>query len=386
MDPQRPYWPGSPHTPLGDRKNSNDWNSGDAHLWSVFFGHQTFESQRDWTCRFMSEYGFQSFPEMKTIESFTAPEDRNPASFILDYHQRSQGGNRTITSYILDWFQAPESFECLTILSQLAHSLCVRYAAEHLRRIQPHCMGVLYWQINDIWPAVSWSSIDCYGRWKALHYEARRFFAPIHVSIEEKDLEQSARIHVSNQTRESADLQVVWEVTDTDGKSLLRDAIAVTVPPQSGADIAKIDCSSLLTERFSHDLLIWARVERDGTVISRNATGLARPKHLSLADPGLRTEVTEDDQGYVVKVQSDRPALYVRLSSSVEDLRFEDNYFHLHPAEPRSIRVARAGDPDANRGRSPDVAANSLADWMISRKGDEPIRAKPVGYQLQRKR
>ncbi|MGF1453061.1 MAG: glycoside hydrolase family 2 protein [Opitutales bacterium] len=385
-DPQTPYWPGSPHTPVGDRNNANDMGSGDAHLWTVFFGHQPFEKQREWTCRFMSEYGFQSLPPLKTLHSFTAPEDRNLSSYIVDYHQRSQAGNRTMGSYLLDWFPAPESLGDFATLSQLSQAFCVRYAAEHLRRLQPHCMGVLYWQINDIWPASSWSSIDCYGRWKALHYEAARFFAPVHVSIEEKLIERTARIHLSNQRRTGGDFTVAWEISDTDGKALLEGEQRIELGPQAGTDVVTLDCAPLLDNRYERDLIVWAWVREGEDVISRNATGIAKPKHLSLADPGLMVEVTDDADGPTIHLSTARPAMYVNLDTPHADAWFEDNFFALHPGEKRTVRLCRAEPRLDAEGLGRELAVTSLADYMSARASDEPLPLKPEDYRLQRKR
>jgi len=378
LDPDHVYWPSSPHSPKGDRMKTDSDGSGDTHHWSVFFGRQSIESQRNWRCRFMSEYGFQSFPELKTIESFTEPEDRTLMSRIVDYRQRSEVGNQTIFSYLIDWFQVPSDFGDTLTLSQLTHSLCVRYAAEHLRRLQPHCGGVLYWQINDIWPCASWSSIDAFGRWKSLQYEAKRFFAPVLISIEEDLLTSRARVHLSNQRADEATFLCHWQITNTDGKILWEDQKESTLGAQSGKYLGDIDATPLLRDHHAHDLMIWAWASQDGAIVSRNWAPLARPKHLTLADPQLKLEV----DGAQIRISSEKPAPYVRLSASGEDVWFDDNFFHLHPNEPRVITVTRGSAEDlANR-----LSAQSLADWMPARAADSLLALKDAGYQLQRKR
>jgi beta-mannosidase len=368
LDPGRPYWPGSAHSPVGSRAECNDDNSGDAHNWNVFFGRQSFEWQRTWQCRFMSEYGFQSFPELRTVESFTAPEDRFFMSRIMDYHQRSEVGNQAMISYLLDWFPLPQDFAATLLFTQFTQALCVRYGAEHLRRIQPRCQGVLYWQLNDIWPCASWSSIDSFGRWKTLQYEAKRFFAPILVSIEEDMRTSTARIHLSNQLLTPAVIEVRWQITDTDGVVLLENSEMVIQPPQTGSYLADLDVRPFLLTHHPHDLIVWVWGVQDGVIVSRNCAPLARPKHLSLADPVL--EVQPDGDSVVVSCR--KPALYVMLSSPEEDPIFEDNCFHLHPAEPRRFNAP------------PGTLARSLSDWMPIRTGGLPAREN--GYDLQRKR
>ncbi len=383
LDPDTAYWPSSPHSPLGDRKDCGSDLSGDTHHWSVFFGGQTFESQRTWRTRFMSEFGFQSYPELRTVESFTAPEDRVLMSRILDYHQRSEVGNRTIMSYLCDWFQPPLNFEDLLSLSQITQSLCVRYATEHLRRIQPLCGGVLYWQINDIWPCASWSSIDSFGRWKALQYDAKRFFAPVLVSIEEDLLTSRARIHVSNQRPSDATLDVGWQITDTDGKVLLEESATVNIDSQSGLYIADLDAKPLLENYHAHDLMIWAWASEGETVLSRNWVPLARPKHLSLADPQIKTEVESTPEGTVIHLSCEKPAPYVVLSLKNEDAWFDDNFFHLHPDEHRTIKVTHGPSIDVIRQQ---LNVRSLSNWMPARRTADALTPKPANYDLQRKR
>ena len=380
LDPSTPYWPGSPHTPVGKREDSNDERSGDAHLWSVFFGHETFENQRKWRCRFMSEYGFQSFPELRTVESFTAPEDRSLTSRIMDYHQRSQMGNRTIYSYLLDWFQPGAGLRENLLLTQFTHALCVRYAAEHLRRIQPHCMGVLYWQINDIWPCASWSSIDAFGRWKTLQYEARRFFAPVLVSVEEDLQRATARIHLSNQGPGEFAGIVRWEVSDTDAWVLESGSQEVVLPSQSGRYMIELHAES--PKRHPHDLMVWAWAESNGTVISRNWAPMARPKHLDLIQPAISWIISEDAIGTVIEVRSDHPACYVMLEVRDEDVWFDDNCFHLHPGEARMIRVMRGPDIEVIKQK---LYIESLADLMPRRKRGTSLLDRLANYSPARK-
>jgi beta-mannosidase len=383
LDPDTAYWPSSPHSTLGNRKDSDSDLSGDTHHWSVFFGNQSFESQRNWRTRFMSEFGFQSYPELRTVESFTAPEDRVLMSRILDYHQRSEVGNQTIFKYMCDWFQPPLNFADVLTLSQLSHSLCVRYASEHLRRIQPLCGGVLYWQINDIWPCASWSSIDSFGRWKALQYDAKRFFAPVLVSIEEDLLTSRARIHVSNQSPADGTFEVRWQISDTDGKSLLNEQATLNVASQSGQYVADLDASPLLKKYHAHDLMIWAWVSQKGMVISRNWVPLARPKHLSLADPRVKAEVEIAKDCVFIHLSCEKPAPYVFLSLTSEDAWFDDNFFHLHPGEGRTIRMTRGPAPEIVREQ---LLVRSLANWMPVRPAGNELSAKAAGYELQRKR
>ncbi len=385
-DPDTPYWPGSPHTPVGDRTDSGQAGSGDAHYWSVWFGHDPFEKQREWRCRFQSEYGFQSFPDRRTVAAFTAPNERILNSRIMDYHQRSQMGNRTIFSYALDWFPAAEGLDAQLHLSQLTQSTCVRYAAEHLRRLQPHTQGCLFWQINDLWPCASWSAMDSFMRWKVLMYEAKRFFAPVQVSLCEEPAARTVAVHLSNQQRGAGRFTVSWQITDTDGRELLAGNRALDVAAQSDQRIALLDLAPLLLPagRLPGDLLVWATASQGGQVVSRNLVSLARYKHLSLADPALTAVVGSDAQGVFVDLTCRKPALFVRLDLSEADAWWEDNHLHLHPAAPRRIRLRR-GPPLAVVREQ--LRVTSLADALPDRRAvAADLVARPATYREWEKR
>jgi len=340
-DGERPYWPCSPHTPVGDRKFFNDPASGDSHCWDVWFGGWPIEDQRRWTHRFMSEFGFQSFPEPRTVEGFTEPEDRNLTSWVMDFHQRSENrGNKTIFAYVLDWFQVPKNFEEMLWATQLVQALCIQYAAEHGRRIQPRMEGIVYWQINDIWPAATWSSIDVHGRWKALHHFAKRFFAPLAITgVEDLDARR-VEVHVSNHGPGGDELRATWRVTDCAGEVQAAGEAPVAVPSQSARQVATVDCGEALERCSRRDLLVWLALEdSDGTIVARNLVHFARPKHLLLRKPRLAAEVVREDGAAVIELSADVPAMWVRVTRRGGDLRLEDNFVHLDAGETRRLRV-----------------------------------------------
>ena len=377
-DGDTPYWPGSPHSPLGEREDSNNDSCGDAHHWDVFFGNRPFEAQRTWKCRFMSEYGFQSFPELKTVATMCDTPDHNITSRIMDYHQRCQMGNRTIFSYLLDWYQMPEDFAKTLFMSQVTQSTCVRYAAEHLRRMQPLCQGVLYWQINDIWPCASWSSIDSEGRWKVLHYEAKRFFSPVLVSLEEDLAASTVRVHVSNQRLDPLNATVTWRVTDTDGVDLLCGEGAAVCGPQSGTCLADLDCTPFFSCRRPNDLLIWAVCREGDEVLSRSCVSIVRPKHLTLANPAIAWKSGRDERGDFIELTCRRPALYVWLSFTESDALFSDNALHMLPGEIRRISVRRAPPLETI---ATQLTIMSLNDCMTGvRSADTPLASPPPGF------
>jgi len=354
--PEVPYIPGSPFTSVGDRMNASDYGSGDAHLWSVWFGNQPFEQQRTWTCRFMSEFGFQSFPAFKTIESFTEPEDRNWTSYIMDYHQRSQPGNKTIYAYMLDWFKMPKDFANAIILSQISQGMCLQFAVEHLRRIQPHNSGVLYWQINDMWPCASWSTVDCLGNWKASHYIAKRFFEPELISILDiKDNDSlsdkiisktvAMEIHVSNQTLEEQEYTVEWKLVTTDGCVVKTDSEQLTVMPQSNSLVGSMNFQDEIKEYGERNLLFFAYLKKDGVTVSNNVNFFVRPKHIELKPAKFSCDVLEQNGNeYTIAINSNVPSLWTQIE--LPNAKLSDNFFNLDGEHSNIIKVKTSAQTD----------------------------------------
>ena len=356
-DPTTPYWPSSGHTPGEGRHNCWDDTCGDAHSWSVWFGGQPIEEQRNWKFRFMSEFGFQSYPELRTIEGFTAPEDRNMVNWIMDYHQRSNSGNQKILKYALDWFKEADGFENSLIVSQMIQALCVQYAAEHARRIQGRMDGLLYWQINDLWPGATWSSIDVHGRWKALHYFARRFFAPVLLSLVEDHDTGSVGIHVSNHQPETFTGAVKWFITDAAGLVVEKGSAGACVPSQANRCVTVLACqkhreaagtAQLPLEIRNHvnipmagdrDLLVWAMLEENGMEVSRNLAWFAKPKYWKLQRPVIRREVRVIEGKPVIELQTSHAAPWTQLTLRDADATFSDNFLHLLPGSPVRVTI-----------------------------------------------
>ncbi|PJF39415.1 MAG: hypothetical protein CUN55_14415, partial [Phototrophicales bacterium] len=257
LAPQTSYWPGSPHSPCGERTNWENPNCGDTHLWAVWHGKQPFEWYRTRTDRFCSEFGFQSFPQPDVIYEITLPEDRNITSYIMEHHQRSAIGNSTIIHYMLDWFRLPTSFESLLWLSQILQGMAIKYAVEHWRRNMPHTMGTLYWQLNDMWPAPSWSSLDWKGNWKALHYMARRFYAPLLISGVEDRHTQSVGIYFTSDLQEDISAKIRWKITDLHGLEICTDGIEILMSAHSTQCVHTLNVAPYIKEYGERSLLVW---------------------------------------------------------------------------------------------------------------------------------
>jgi len=180
--PDTYYWPSSPSSGGGFDDPDNP-AKGDTHYWEVWHGGVPFTTYRQKRFRFCSEYGFESFPSMKTIRTFAREEDMNCFSRVMENHQKCRGGNGKILRYLADNYLYPATFENLVYASQLLQADAIKYGVEHFRRQRGYCMGSTYWQFNDCWPVASWSSVDCFGRYKALHYAARKFYAPVAMGL-----------------------------------------------------------------------------------------------------------------------------------------------------------------------------------------------------------
>lgn len=339
LNPDALYWPGSPHNPI-DRKDFNSPTAGDAHLWQVWHGRQPFEWYQTCQHRFNSEFGFQSLPEPKTIESFTLPEDRNLCSWVMERHQRSPIGNSAIIQAMMDWFQMPNSFENMSWLSQILHGLAMKFGVEHWRRSMPRGMGTMYWQLNDCWPVVSWSSIDYFGRWKATHYMARNFYSPILISGLPDADKKTAEIHVTSDLQTPCEGIVSWTLTDLDGQTLNSGELTQVFAPIANTPVTTLNLEKELTQHDPKTLLLWLKLKIAGKEVSENLLLFARPKHLELKRPNIRMSLsTTDNRTFTATLETDKPALWVWITKQGTDAKFSDNFFALKPGDTKTLKI-----------------------------------------------
>ncbi len=353
LAPQTAYWPGSPHSPIGDRDDHMNPNAGDTHLWGVWHGKQPFEWYHTRPDRFVSEFGFQSFPEPATVYEYTLPQDRNITSYVMEHHQRSGIGNSTIIHYLLDWFRLSTSFDGTLWLSQILQGMAMKYAVEGWRRNMPRSMGALYWQLNDMWPAPSWSSLDWKGNWKALHYMARRFFAPLLLTGVEDEAGGTVQIHATNDQRVEGVGEAEYILTTAQGSTLEHGTFPVRVTAGTTTVVGTVDVRRWLETYSPRDVLLWVTLRVDGAIISEDLVTFCRPKHLELTQPSITMAVhTVADGEFDVLLTTDAAALYVWLELS--GATFADNFVHLRPGATKTIRV-RAADVT-------DLKVRSLVD------------------------
>lgn len=348
-DPNTFYWPASPSSG-GSFDQPNDPNRGDVHYWDVWHGNKAFTDFRNYHFRYVSEFGFQSFPNVKTIESFTEPGDRNIFSYVMEKHQRNKVANGKIVNYLSQTYLYPTNFNVLVYASQLLQAEAIRYGVEHWRRNRGRCMGAIYWQLNDCWPVASWSSIDYFGRWKALHYYAKRFFAPIMISCCEEGtltqnenvnaescvIKKSAQLSVANETLSDITGIVKWELRDTDAQVITEGSSSISVPALKSVWLEKIDFddASLYENYFSYSFLHEGSIASSGTVL------FCAPKHFRFKNPDLTYRIEGDS----IIVKAACYAKSVEIDCSDTDIKLSDNYFDMNAGE-KVVRIIE-GKPD----------------------------------------
>ncbi len=338
-DPTRSFWPSSPCGGRGDYSdNWHDDSRGDMHYWQVWHSGKSFDAYYDVVPRFCSEFGYQSFPSIETIRTY-APEDQfNVTAPIMEHHQRNPGGNSKITEMFTRYFRMPDGFANFVYLSQVQQGLAIKTAVEHWRHLRPICMGTLYWQLNDLWPVCSWSSLEYGGKWKLLHYMAKRFYAPTIVSAFQTERDE-VEIWVTNDPMQTVDAEVGLRVFTFDGKLL--DSIDLSTPVEPG--------SARLLRRFSVDELapertgVFAVLDMTvGTTVFRNEHVFAPWKSCPLPAADVQCRVVEQADGQLsVVVRTDAPVFYLALDVQGVRGSFEDNGFTLLPDEERTVSFNR---------------------------------------------
>ena len=343
--PYIPYIPSSPTT-CGHFVDPRNENYGDAHYWEVWHWDKPFTEYRKKFFRYLSEFGFQSFPSEKTINTVIAEEDRNIFSRVMEMHQRNGVANGKIMNYLSATYKYPNEFGTLLYASQLLQAEAMRYGVEHLRRHRGRCMGALYWQLNDIWPTASWSSIDYYGRYKALHYAAKRFYSPVMISCKETgerdtmfyptlepgvyQYETKAQLCVTNETKEVFTGTVFWELRDRDGEVLEKGETFMTVPAFTSVWLDEMEFKQIDVDNnyLSYELAINEGIVSSGTVL------FTVPKYFNFADPHLRYEINGDE----ITVYADAYAQYVEIDSPDCDFILDDNYFDMN-AGSKTVKI-----------------------------------------------
>ncbi len=329
-DPERFYWPSSPSTNWDGRVNTE----GDVHYWGVWHGQEPFEEFKkpENIGRFMSEYGFQSLPEMSSIKKFTIPEDRDIHSQVMLTHQKHRIGYPVIDKYIKWYYRFPKDFRAYLYISQLLQSYGMDMAIEAHRRSMPRCMGTLYWQLNDCYPVASWSSVDYYGKWKALHYRVRDIYRKILVSpvIEKNRL----NVYVISDARQPLNGTLEMKLYDFKGKLVKSVKKDTEVAPNSSQIYYSVPAGKFLNGHAKNDVILTAKFTGENGQQAENHFFFVYPKNLMLQKGKISFTSQKVENGYELTFTSDIFAKEVFLSTDDGKGFFTVNFFDLIPGQP----------------------------------------------------
>jgi len=338
-DPNTMYRPSSPSS-SGSFDKPNDENTGDVHYWDVWHGQKPFTDYRNYFFRFVSEFGFQSFPCIKTIESFTKPEDRNIFSYVMERHQKNASANGKILYYLSDTFKYPKDFESLLYTSQLLQAEAIKYGVEHWRQNRGRCMGSIYWQLNDCWPVASWSSIDYFHRWKALHYFAKKFYAPILICAREHDT--CADLYLCNESMNDVSGRLQWRFCKNTGDILSDGYKDITVSMLSSLLCKSLDYSDILKDKLlkrecylEYDFVVNGETKSCGSVL------FTKPKYFDFKNPEISYSIEETDEEFKIIIRSAAYAKYVELSFDSIDAVADDNFFDISPNKEKTVTIKK---------------------------------------------
>lgn len=355
-DPGRFYMHGSPYEANWGRPES--WKIADSHNWGTWYGQKPFESLDTEIPRFMSEYGFQAFPEMKTIRMFASPEDYELESPVMNAHQKASIGNFLIKKTMALYYNVPEKFEDLIYAGLILQGKGMRHGIEAHRRHRPYCMGSLPWQLNDSWPVVSWSSIDYYGNWKAMHYQIRRAFAPVLVDAIKEGNNLSYYIMSDRLTDEELTLNL--ELMDFNGKVYRKQKVDGLLPANTSKLFYQEPVEQALAGRDSATTFMHMVVKsKKGEVLSDEIYYFAHPKDQLLPKTPLQWQVKQKKGYCEVTVKADKLARDIFIEVPVQGVRFSDNFFDLLPGQKKKVIIT---SPDGKSLDHLQVTVHQLSD------------------------
>lgn len=333
-DPDRAWWPSSPSA--GPNDFSDNWHSdgrGDMHYWSVWHEKKPFEAYYSIKPRFVSEFGYQSLPAMSEIKTFAEPKDLNLTSPIMEFHQRSPGGNAIIFENFSRYFRVPFTFDSMIYLSQVQQAMAIQTAVQYWRSLRPICMGATVWQLNDVWPIASWSSIDYSGKWKLLHYNEKKFFAPVFLSAFVK--ENIFQAYVLNDTRKELPVKVTISTLDFNGNKVKDDVvISQNVSPDSSTKVYELPIEKPISESFIYATLEYGDCKTDAAIFT------SFQKKCDIENPEITfdvEEIAENPGSFKITLTAKKPAFYVALDQQELPGLFSDNMITLLDNQPKTI-------------------------------------------------
>jgi beta-mannosidase len=358
-DGLRAYWPSSPLAGFNEHANYSS-NSGDIHYWGVWHGNEPFSSFFKHIGRFMSEYGFQSFPDFQSIRKFSMQHDWDFQSDVMLSHQRSGYGNGRIIDYMEDLYPVPEGFEEKIYVGQILQAEAIKQAINAHRASKPYCMGSLYWQLNDCWPAASWSSIDYYSSWKALHYYVKKAYEPITLSFIPKD--GSISIVINSDLCKNTDAQLRYSIIDFAGKVLESKNIAVIINCEKSTNACILNEESVKQKYNTHQIFLHAQLISDDKEIVSDNYYFEIPKNLKLPKTEIQVLFKQEGNKLKIDLTSNKLAKNVYLSFPGFEPWISDNYFDILPGESKSITCQLPETVTLNRDNLKIMLLNDIID------------------------
>lgn len=335
VDTTRTFWPSSPCGGRDDYSDCfHDDSRGDMHYWEVWHGGKSFDSYFDIVPRFCSEFGYQSFPSPEVIATYAEPGQWNLTAPVMEHHQRNRGGNSKIIEMFSRYFRMPEGFENFVYLSQVQQGVAIRTAVEYWRSLRPVCMGALYWQLNDNWPVCSWSSVNYGGKWKILHYMAKRFFAPVMLTVFQRKYGSPVEIWGVNDLLEAQNAEMTLRVVDFAGNVLKTIEKDIKLPQNSSKKLATYKVKQL-SDREDGAFLLVELMTTQGVI--RNDLFFTEYKKCDLVPAQVTHTVKGAQDNFTVSLETDAPAFFVTLDAVGIRGEFDDNAVTLLPGETRSF-------------------------------------------------
>lgn len=339
FDPQKNYVHGSPLSANWGRLHQ--FGTGDTHDWGLWYGEMPFEALNTRPTRFASEFGFQAFPEMKTIRTFAEEKDFDIESDVMKVHQKASTGNSLIKKYMDRYYHTPRSFEDFVYVGLVMQGEGMKKVMLAHRRNRPYCMGSLYWQLNDSWPVVSWSGIDYYNNWKALHYKAREAFAPIGLDMYVNEENSQTEFYVfSDELQERKNLSLCIRLIDFDGKMLKEIKEPISVATNRSKLVKSILTNRLVTEEQQKNCVVNVELmDKSGKTVARDNFYFQWAKELNLPKTDVKNTIRYAAGKYTVTLLSSKLAKNVFIEIPIPGAQFTDNFFDLLPGEKKIIEI-----------------------------------------------
>ena len=357
IDPNKFYLHGSPDTANWGRPQS--LNYGDAHYWGVWHGREPFEILDKNVPRFMSEFGFQSFPEMKTIRTFATPKNFDINSEVMKSHQKSGIGNEAIKQYMDMYYNTPTNFEDFVYVGLVMQGQGMKYGLEAHRRNRPFCMGTLYWQLNDSWPVVSWSGIDYYNNWKAMHYKARNVFAPIALNVHNEA--DSLNFHImSDNLSDANNLTLNISLIDFQGKVIKNTQTKVMAKANTSEKVYAVSIADFATpEQRQNSVVNVQLIDNKKNTLAKNNYFFYWPNKLNLPKTKIDQSITYADGKYTITLKSKYLAKDVFVEIPIQGAKFSDNFFDLLPGEKKVITIT---SPELEKSAKTPITVKHLRE------------------------